>query len=149
MNESNLDAQINELEDFLRKSYQSKNINDDDDVDDDCQFSDDATSGTDQSKNFHRASLLNDSTRTLCAQDRFSTYTDDAADQHDEQVMHGIGIRSNSLGIVQLNTKSALMDKAPKKVVRFADMLVSSVPFSTEFFDDSQHIQKKIENSTK
>jgi hypothetical protein len=37
---------------------------------------------------------------------------------------NGIGIRSNSLGIVQLNGKSVLLDKAPKKVVRFADMLV-------------------------
>jgi hypothetical protein len=39
----------------------------------------------------------------------------------------GVGVRSNSLGIVQLNRKSALLDKAPKKVVRFADMLVCFV----------------------
>jgi hypothetical protein len=42
-------------------------------------------------------------------------------------MMTRIGIRSNSLGIVQLNRKSALMDKAPKKAVRFADMLVCFV----------------------
>lgn len=128
MNESNLDARINELEEYLRKSYsptsiKNGHVDDDDDEGDDCPFDNDDTITNEHSKLQHRASLLNDSTRTLCAQDRFSTYTDEAADRHDEQMINGIAIRSNSLGIVPLNSKTVLLDKAPKKVVRFADML--------------------------
>lgn len=103
----------------------------DDDEGDDCPFNNDDTITNDQNKIQHRTSLLNDSTHTLCAQDRFSTYTDEAADQHDEQMINGVAIRSNSLGIVPLNSKAVLLDKAPKKVVRFADMLVS---FSIESY---------------
>jgi len=36
-------------------------------------------------------------------------------------------MRSNSLGIVPLDRKAALLVKAPKKAVRFADMLVCFV----------------------
>lgn len=128
MNESNLDERINELEEYLRKSYTSTHMHDDDDDDDDdhCPFNRDGTLTNDQKKIPYRTSLLNDSTRTLCAQDRFSTYTDEAADRHDEQMINGIAIRSNSLGIVPLSSKAVLLDKAPKKVVRFADMLVSA-----------------------
>jgi len=121
-NDANLDERINELEEYLRKSYSPTHMNDEDD-DDDYPFNNDDTITNDQNKIQHRTSLLNDSTHTLCAQDRFSTYTDEAADQHDEQMINGIAIRSNSLGIVPLNSKAVLLDKAPKKVVRFADML--------------------------
>lgn len=116
-NEANLDARINELEEYLRKSYSSTNLIDDDD------FNNDDTITADQTKQQPRATFLHDSTYTLCSPDRFSAYTE-GDDQENEPMTNGIGIRSNSLGIVQLNTKSALLDKAPKKVVRFADMLV-------------------------
>jgi hypothetical protein len=96
------------------------------DDDDDYEFNNDDTITANQTKQQQRASFLHDSTYTLCSQDRFSAYTE-GDDQENEQNMNGAGIRSNSLGIVQLNRKSALLDKAPKKVVRFADMLVCFV----------------------
>jgi hypothetical protein len=122
MGESNLDARINELEEFLRNSYSSTNIDDNDAYD----FNNDDTITADQTKQQHRASFLHDSTYTLCSPDRFSVYTEND-DQENEQMINGVVVRSNSLGIVQINRKSALLEKAPKKVVRFADMLVSLV----------------------
>jgi hypothetical protein len=115
MGESNLDARISELEEFLRNSYSSTNIDGDD-------FNNDDTITADQTKQQQRASFLHDSTYTLCSPDRFSVYTD-GDDHENEQMINGVIVRSNSLGIGQLNRKSALLDKAPKKVVRFADML--------------------------
>jgi hypothetical protein len=114
VNESNLDARISELEEFLRKSYSSANI-------DDYEFNNDDTITANQTKQQQRASFLHDSTYTLCAHDCFSAYTED--DDHE----NGIGMRSNSLGIVPLDRKAALLVKAPKKAVRFADMLVCFV----------------------
>ncbi|CAF1090797.1 unnamed protein product [Adineta ricciae] len=114
-NESNLDARISELEEFLRKSYNSSNI-------DDYEFNNDDTITANQTKQKPRVPFLHDSTHTLCAQDRFSAYTEDDDHEH-EQITNGIGVRSNSLGIVSPNKNVALLDKAPKKVVRFADML--------------------------
>ena len=90
------------------------------------EFNNDDTITADQTKQSQRASFLHDSTYTLCSQDRFSAYTEDD-DQENEHMISGAGVRSNSLGIVQLNGKTALLDKAPKKVVRFADMLVCFV----------------------
>jgi hypothetical protein len=124
MGESNLDARISELEEFLRNSYSSTNIDGDD-------FNNDDTITADQTKQQQRASFLHDSTYTLCSPDRFSVYTD-GDDHENEQMINGVIVRSNSLGIGQLNRKSALLDKAPKKVVRFADMLVSSVDNKNE-----------------
>ncbi|CAF3860113.1 unnamed protein product [Adineta steineri] len=112
-NDSNLDARISELEEFLRKSYNSTNI-------DDYEFNNDDTITAHQTK--QRASFLHDSTYTLCPQDRFSAYTD-GDDHEDEHIANGIGIRSNSLGIVPSNRKAVLINKPPKKVVRFADKL--------------------------
>lgn len=117
--EANLDARISELEEFLRKSYSSTSA----DLIDDGEFDNDDTITADRSQHLPRASFLHDSTYTLCPQDRFSSYTDHD-DHDDEHMTSGIGPRSNSLGINPMNTKSALLDKAPKKVVRFADVLV-------------------------
>ncbi|CAF1599400.1 unnamed protein product [Adineta ricciae] len=114
-NESNLDARISELEEFLRKSYNSPNI-------DDYEFNNDDTITANQTKQKPRVPFLHDSTHTLCSQDRFSAYTEDDDHEH-ERITNGIGVRSNSLGIVSPNRNVALLDKAPKKVVRFADML--------------------------
>ena len=122
MSESNLDVRICELEDFLRKSYSSTHLDDNDD------FNNDDTITVDPSKQQQRATFLHNSTYTLCPQDRFSAYAeDDDTDDHEQMMNGGAVMRSNSLGIVQLNGKSALLDKAPKKVVRFADMLVCVV----------------------
>ncbi|CAF3147199.1 unnamed protein product, partial [Rotaria sp. Silwood2] len=69
-----------------------------------------------------RASLLHDSTYTLCSPDCFSVYN--GCDDHEkDKVAHAIGTCSNSLGIALIDRKSALLDKPPKKVVHFADML--------------------------
>jgi hypothetical protein len=107
------------LEEFLRKSYSSTSTG----LIDDGDFDNDDTITADRIQHPARASFLHDSTYTLCPQDRFSAYTDH--DEHDDEHMIGrITLRSNSLGINPLNTKSALLDKAPKKVVRFADVLV-------------------------
>ncbi|UJR37857.1 hypothetical protein I4U23_030547 [Adineta vaga] len=114
-NDSNLDARISELEEFLRKSYNSTHI-------DDYDFNNDDTITANHTKKRSRASFLHDSTYTLCSQDRFSAYTEDD-DHEQEQSTAGNCVRSNSLGIVPQNRKVALLDKAPKKVVRFADML--------------------------
>lgn len=82
----------------------------------------DDTITSDENKQ-QRPSFLHDSTHTLCPQDRFSDYSEE--DEHENDVItSGIGVRSNSLGIVPKNHKSILLDKPPKKVVRFADMLV-------------------------
>ena len=121
MGESNLDARINELEEFLRNSYSSTGIDGED-----YEFNNDDTITADQTKQQQRASFLHDSTYTLCSQDRFSAYTEND-DHENEQMNNPTAVRSNSLGIIQLNGNSTLLDKAPKKVVRFADMLVCSV----------------------
>ena len=91
--------------------------------DDDYEFNNDDTITADRTKQKQRASFLHDSTYTLCPQDAFANYTEDD-DHENEPMTNGLGVRSNSLGIVQLNRKSPLLDKPPKKVVRFADMLV-------------------------
>lgn len=117
--ESNLDTRINELEEILRKSYNSTDFNDT--IDD--EFNNDDTIVADQTNKKKRPSFLHDSTYTLCSQDRFSAYTE-GDDHENEEIINGAVIRSNSLGIVRLDAEKALLDKAPKKVVRFADMLV-------------------------
>lgn len=71
-------------------------------------------------------SFLHDSTSTLCSQDRFSAYTDDD-DEDNDHTRNPIAVRSNSLGIAVLDRKSALLDKPPKKIVHFADMMVCFV----------------------
>lgn len=114
VNESNLDERINELEEFLRKSYDSSCIDDD--------FNNDDTITADQTKQQSRSTFLHDSTYTLCSQDRFSAYTEHD-DNENDGISTGICIRSNSLGIVPVDRNTALLDKAPKKVVRFADVL--------------------------
>lgn len=115
-NDSNLDARITELEDLLRKSYSLTNM-------EDGEFNNDDTITANQTKSRQRTSLLHDSTYTLCAQDRFAAYATDA-DQEGEQTNTGLGVRSHSLGIAPAKRPGALLDKAPKKVVRFADVMV-------------------------
>lgn len=111
--DANLDERISELEEFLRKSYDSTCIDDD--------FDNDDTITADRTKQKSRATFLHDSTYTLCSQDRFSAYTE-SDDSENDEIATGIGIRSNSLGIVPVDRNTAILDKAPKKVVRFADM---------------------------
>ncbi|CAF4724312.1 unnamed protein product, partial [Rotaria sp. Silwood2] len=117
--ESNSDERNNELERFLRKSYSSTTLNgnvefNNDDIITDKQIR--------QQQQQQRASLLHDSTYTLCSPDCFSVYN--GCDDHEkDKVAHAIGTCSNSLGIALIDRKSALLDKPPKKVVHFADML--------------------------
>ncbi len=115
LGESTLDARINEFEEYFRESSNSTIFNDEYD------FNNDDTIKTIPIKQQRRASFLHDSTYTLCSQDRFSAYTED--DQENEQI-NGFVLRSNSLSILQLDGKSTFVEKASKKVVRFADMLV-------------------------
>lgn len=117
--ESNLDVRISELEEFLRKSYDSNDIYNCENHD----FDHDDTITSDRNSYRARAPFLHDSNYSLSSQDRFTAYEDD--DQENDQLTSGLPVRSNSLRIIPLNTNSALLDKAPKKVVRFADVLVS------------------------
>jgi hypothetical protein len=115
LGESTLDARINELEGFLRQSSTSTIFNDD------YEFNNDDTITADHVKKPQRASFLYDSTHTLCSHDRFSAYVED---EDEDKRITGFGIRSNSLSILQIDNKSTFVEKAPKKVVRFADMMV-------------------------
>lgn len=119
MDESNLDARISELEELLRNSYNEITTTTTND-----ELTNDDTITLDRIKPC--SSVLHDSTHTLCPQDPFSDCFED--DEHENEVTNnGLVVRSNSLGIVQMNRKAALLEKAPKKVVRFADMLVRSL----------------------
>jgi hypothetical protein len=125
MGESSLDVRISELEEFLRKSYSSTNIvdnNSNDDNVDDYEFNNDDTITRDRCQHQQRASFLHDSTYKLCSQGRFSVFT--GGDDNDETTTSNVVVRSNSLRIMPSSAQAILLDKAPKKVVRFADMLV-------------------------
>jgi hypothetical protein len=113
LGESTIDARINELEEFLSQSSTSTIFNDD------YEFNNDDAITADHVKQPQQAGFLHDSTHTLCSRDRFSAYTKD-----DDERITGFGIRSNSLNILQIDNKSTFLEKAPKKVVRFADMMV-------------------------
>ena len=112
-----MDIRISELEEFLRKSYNSN------DIDDDGNFDHDETISSERGTFRPRTSFLHDSTYTLCSGDRFSAFEDD--EQENGKLIGHPPIRSNSLDIIQLNSNTVLIEKTPKKVVRFADVLVS------------------------
>jgi len=114
LGESTLDARINEFDEYLGQS--SNETNDDDDYD----FIDDDSVTYNYTKQ-RRASFIQGSTYTLCSQDRFSAYTED---DHENEQITTFALRSNSLSVFQLDGTSTFLEKAPKKVVRFADMLV-------------------------
>ncbi|CAF2848091.1 unnamed protein product [Rotaria sp. Silwood2] len=115
--ESNSDARNNELERFLRKSYSSTTLNGN------IEFNNDDTITDKQIRQQQqRASLLHDSTYTLCSPDRFSVYSENN-DHEKYKASYIIGRRFNSLGVALLDRKSAILDKPTKKIVRFADML--------------------------
>jgi len=114
LGESTLDARINEFDEYLGQS--SNETNDVDDYD----FID----GDNVTYNYtkqRRASFIHGSTYTLCSRDRFSAYTED---DHENEQITTFSVRSNSLRVFQLDETSRFLEKAPKKVVRFADMLV-------------------------
>ncbi|CAF4852067.1 unnamed protein product [Rotaria sp. Silwood1] len=113
---SKSDAGMNELNGFLHKSYTSTTLNDN------VIFNNDDTIIDNQIKQEKHASLSHDSTNTLCSLDRFAMYTEND-DHENDKTLNTIFTRFNSLGIPILDRKSALLDKPPKKVVRFADML--------------------------
>ncbi|CAF4798868.1 unnamed protein product [Rotaria sp. Silwood1] len=116
--ESNLDAHMNELEGFLRKSLSSTTLNGHVEINND----DTIIHNQIKQQQEQRASLLDESTYAVCSPDCFSVYTKND-DHENDTTRNNIGTRSNSLGIVLLDRKPALLDKPPKKVVRFADML--------------------------
>lgn len=121
---SNSDTRINELEGFFQKSDSSTTLNSNTDVN-----NDDLTA-TNNRKQEQNASLLRDSTSTLCSQDIFSSYAEQSNNDEnndDGDMENAVFKRSNSLGIALSDRKAVLLDKPPKKVVRFADMLVCAV----------------------
>lgn len=65
----------------------------------------------------------------MCPQYSFPLYPEDYAgsSDDDDDLQNIIVKRSNSLGIPLRNKISVMLDKPPKKVVRFADMLVCFV----------------------
>ncbi|CAF4328507.1 unnamed protein product [Rotaria sp. Silwood2] len=117
--QSNSDGRNKELEKFLRKSYSSTTLNGNIEFHNDNEITNRQIK---QQQQQQRASLLHDSTYTLCSPDRFSVYS--GCDDHEkDKVAHAIGTRSNPLGIALIHRKSALLNKTQKKVVHFADML--------------------------
>ncbi|CAF1137123.1 unnamed protein product [Adineta steineri] len=117
LGEAVLDARLNEFDEFNRQSSNSTIVNGVYYVNKDDTIKDNGT------KQQRRATFLYDSTNTLCSEDCFSAYAEnDSGDEEDEHI-NGINIRSNSFSILRFDAKSTLLSKAPKKVVRFADMM--------------------------
>lgn len=115
LGESIFDRRFDDIDDCIRHSSN---------FDNDYEFNNDDTITANYTKQQQRASFLHDSTHTLYSQDVFSAYTDDG--EEDNKQKSGFAIRSNSLSIIQLDEKSKFVDKAPKKVVHFADVMVRS-----------------------
>ncbi|CAF5021935.1 unnamed protein product, partial [Rotaria sp. Silwood1] len=105
-------ADMNELNGCLHKSYTSTTLNDN------VIFNNDDTIKDNQIKQEKHASLLHDSTNTLCSLDRFAMYTEND-DHENDKTLNPIVTRFNSLGIPILDRKSALLDKPPKKSCTF------------------------------
>jgi hypothetical protein len=118
LGEAILEARINEFEEFVRQSSNSKIFNDE------YQSNNDDAITASYEKQPKRGTFLYDSTHTLCPEDRFLSYTEDDNDDQESEHITGLTIRSNSLNVLQFNEKSTLLEKAPKKMVRFADVLV-------------------------
>jgi hypothetical protein len=83
------------------------------------------------------AHFLHDSTYTLCSAERYSAYTED---NQGNEGRTGLAIRSNSLNVLQLDDNSTFVETTPKKVVRFADMLVGD--------EDSLNIEQSCRDWT-
>jgi hypothetical protein len=115
LGESTLDARINEFDEYLGQSSNETNDNDEYDF-----IDDDKITYNNYTKQ-RRTSFIHGSTYTLCSQDRFSAYTED---DHENERITTFALRSNSLSVFKLDETSTFLEKAPKKVVRFADMLV-------------------------
>jgi hypothetical protein len=103
------------VDEYLRQSSNSTVFNDE------YELANDDTLTEYYAKQQRRASFLHDSTYTLCSTDRFSAYTED---DQDNEPTAGPPIRSHSLSIFTIDNQSTFVEKAPKKVVRFADMMV-------------------------
>jgi hypothetical protein len=103
------------VDEYLRQSSNSTVFNDE------YEFVNDDTLTEYYNKQHRRASFLHDSTHTLCSPDPFSVYTED--NQDNEQTT-GFPIRSHSLTIFPIDNQCTFVEKAPKKMVRFADMMV-------------------------
>lgn len=78
---------------------------------------------------------LYDSTNTLCSGGRFSSLADEESNDEDEEEEEeedqtaGLGVRSSSFSALRLgNQKATLVETPSKKIVRFADMMVSDTP---------------------
>lgn len=112
-----LNAHNNKLENFICRSAESTIL------DGDFEFNSDAAVSSNDTKQ-QTNGLLHDSTYTLCSQDPFSAYTEAQDNDQQNETTAGIGLRSHSLSILQIDRKSNYVDKAPKKAVRFADMMV-------------------------
>ncbi|CAF1099497.1 unnamed protein product [Rotaria sordida] len=116
LNKSPEDGRIKKLEDCILLSSNSTIFNDD------YEFSNDDTITSNRVKQQHN-NFLHDSTFTLCSQDPFSAYTEDQDNDEENEPISGFSVRSHSLSILQFDEKTTLVEKAPKKAVRFADML--------------------------
>ncbi|CAF0863398.1 unnamed protein product [Rotaria sp. Silwood1] len=113
------DIHIKKLEDFIHRSSSATIFNDNHEFNHDDTI---VSNSTKQQQQQH--SFLHDSTYTLCSQDPFSAYTEDHDHDQENERISGFNIRSNSLSALRVDQKSTLVEKAPKKAVRFADMLV-------------------------
>ncbi|CAF2511276.1 unnamed protein product [Rotaria sp. Silwood2] len=117
-NKSSEDINIKKLEDFIYRSSNSTIFNGD------CEINNnDIITLSPIKQQQQQNNLLHDSTFTLCSQDPFSAYTEDHDNNQENEAISGFSIRSNSLSALQTDKKSTLVEKAPKKAVRFADTL--------------------------
>lgn len=121
LNGSSVDTRINELE-LSSESYTSTSWNGK------FNHNNDKLIICNKIEEQQNTSLLRDSTSSLCSQCSFPFYVKDYTDNNgDNNIQQTIVKRSKSLNIAHNNRKSTLLDKPPKKFVRFADMMVSFV----------------------
>ena len=105
---------------------------DDDEID---EFNNDDTITANQTEQRNRLSFLHDSTIKLCPRNRFTVSTS-AADEEDDAMINSMSVRSNSCDIGSLDKKAPLLNKTPKKVVRFADVLVCFINWKHSYLNN-------------
>lgn len=74
---------------------------------------------------FFKHNFLHDSTYTLCSSDQFSNYEETNEHENDCEQSTDFVLRSNSFTELPFDEQKKFVGTTPKKVVRFADMMVS------------------------
>ncbi|CAF1317469.1 unnamed protein product [Adineta ricciae] len=106
--ENVIDIQMNEFDELYRQSSDSTI----------CKESLDSNQDDDIVQK--HATILHDSTHTLCLEEYSAPYIEE---DNNEDATTGTCMRSNSFSVLNRNAKPTLLATAPKKMVRFADVL--------------------------